>query len=359
MLPSLYPKSIPFTNGDIAESLGDYLRLRSGLPIEGEVHPAAEYMAERSVRLIDVAAALGNARHLEGAALYRTLTGADFVGALETAKSQAIGIEYRKQANEALQVARSIPSKSMAGIQIPAIDAGELQESSPSGFLAVNTMLEIDTGGAVVPTVRSVRYLVSRELLLNDDAGALTLIDMQLSGMAARVIPQRIAAILEANDNLADGDPLFGTANSTTATGLDISSLNEAAGKLRTMVTINGSNRANIKAKYLIVPAALEMSANLLAESIRNGAEPRITVVPNAWLDASDCYLLGSPDEAPCLIRTFPDATNGVPEINRDAAISYGPDGQPTGSYDGQAWTFRSIEDVGAMTRNIVKITAN
>jgi len=308
-------KRLPYSRADVAEAFGDWLALRANLPVS-DPHPLAGALLDRNARLLDVAAHLTGRADLQGNELHRSLVLSDFGDSLAVALARVVGTSYDKQSSEHRAICKDLATRGLKPSQTPVVDLGE-PSREPAGSGPVNLSLTtIESGATVRPYAWSSRVHFSRELLISDDAGLLALVAAQLSGHASRLEAAQIAAQIAANPTLGDGDQLIVSENSTSATGLDVTSVGEALSLMRTNTTPSGAV-ANVRGRFLLVPASKEAVATILTASMAVGNAPRLEVIVNSWLSGSDCYLVASPDESPVFIRSFPDSSDGRPEVER------------------------------------------
>lgn len=111
---------------------------------------------------------------------------------------------------------------------------------------------------------------LTRSALLNDDLGALQdFVNLASEGIEATISAQ-LAAIVEANPDLSDGNPALSIARGNvlpTGPALSETSLKDAKLYMRKQLDLNGE-RAGIVPKFLLVPPELEVSAQKLLASI-------------------------------------------------------------------------------------------
>lgn len=106
-------------------------------------------------------------------------------------------------------------------------------------------------------------FAVTRETLINDDLDALQRIPM-LYGRSARDLESDLVyAHFLSNPAMGDGVVLFHTDHGNVGTGT-ISIANVGAGRkaMRKQKGVDGKQRINVQAKFLLVPAALETEAD-------------------------------------------------------------------------------------------------
>lgn len=170
---------------------------------------------------------------------------------------------------------------------------------------------------------------VSRQLLINDDLDALTDIPAAFGMAAADLESDIVWAQITANPLMGDGIALFeaATHKNLTASGtvISVQSLGVARALMRQQRGIDGKQYLNVRAKYLVVPAALEtvsdqfMSAttpnqntqvNPFARTLTTIVEPRLDVASaTAW------YTFADPARLPVLTFGYLDGQEG-PQID-------------------------------------------
>lgn len=347
---------IPFSTRDVSAALPDFIALRAGVRIE-DPDPVAETMYRRLTTLSELAGNLwGLPPNAPLGELGRALVSSDFGTSLATGLNKIVSVGYQRQAGEWLPLLLDLPTKGMRPVQVPAIDLGELGPVPQNGGAVPLAMATIISGETVTPKVWSARFMVGRELLINDGLEIIANAVSMLTGQAARLTPRLIGAALVANGNLADGAALIGTANTTTETGLDIASLGEAMEKLRGLTTPAG-NTANATGKFLIVPPSKEATARVLVSSLTYGAQPpALTVLVNPWSGTAS-YLAADPEELPSFARVYPRGINPNPSVERGQAFSTGENGEAQ-YFDGQGFEFIQYIGIQPVGRGLVKIPA-
>jgi len=129
---------------------------------------------------------------------------------------------------------------------------------------------------------------LTRQAIINDDLDAFTKIPNALGRSAARLEADKVYAILTGNPAMADTKALFHDShnNLMPAAALSVTSLGEARAAMRKQTGMNGAI-LNIVPRYLIVPAALESTAEQLVASLvdptKQNATPQF-----AWVRALD-----------------------------------------------------------------------
>lgn len=157
------------------------------------------------------------------------------------------------------------------------------------------------SGGA--REVRLITYAraipIGRAAIINNKLAEIGRLFGSIGGSAARLESRKVAAAMEANPALDDGDVVFDAKYSNVLGDAENpavlipSNLGLAMSLLRTQPTASGQ-RADLRAKHLVVEPALELTAR---EMIRNaGLDVMVSVLAN--LPAGRWYLLA--DKAVC-----------------------------------------------------------
>lgn len=151
------------------------------------------------------------------------------------------------------------------------------------------------------------------DVIVNDDLDALSRIPQQMGVAAARTINARAWAIITANANLSDGQPLFSNVagnrqndNLAAAAAISAIALGDMRRLMRLMVGVNQPDGTksqailNLTPKFLVVPAALETIARNVIQSefdvvanIFQGVNQfgNLTIVTEPLLDANSAII--------------------------------------------------------------------
>ncbi|RLA46009.1 MAG: hypothetical protein DRQ97_08560 [Gammaproteobacteria bacterium] len=150
---------------------------------------------------------------------------------------------------------------------------------------------------------------ISRKVIVNDQTSLIVNAFGALGTSAGRLEAKLVYELLESNPTLGDGGPMFhgDYGNLLSGAGLSLSAVGESMTALRRMQT-NAGNEADIRARFLIVPAELEAEAlslvfnnNLLLEVV---ATSRISASGN-W------YVMSDPEAAPTVGLLHLEASDG------------------------------------------------
>jgi hypothetical protein len=152
-------------------------------------------------------------------------------------------------------------------------------------------------------------FSITRQAIINDDLTAFTDIPRKMGRAAARTVGDLVFSILTSNPTMSDGVALFHAShNNLAGSGAAITAASVGAGRTAMRTQKDGKATLNIRPSFLLVPAALEDTAQVLMTSetdpsktnsrvpnpVRNAAE----VIVDARLDAASTiawYLAADP----------------------------------------------------------------
>jgi hypothetical protein len=133
------------------------------------------------------------------------------------------------------------------------------------------------------------KFAITRQALINDDLGALQRIPRAFGSAASRRINDLVYAILTGNQVMAyDNTALFHSTHgnlAASAAALASATLGAARTAMRKQTGPNGAT-LNIAPRYLLVPAALEMTADVLLRSVASTDSEKNSGVVNPWQNA-------------------------------------------------------------------------
>jgi len=170
-------------------------------------------------------------------------------------------------------------------------------------------------------------FSISRQALINDDLNAFTRLPGAFGASASRKEADVVYGVLTDNANMSDGAALFHAThnNLESAAALGITSLGSARKAMRTQTGLKGLAILNIVPRYLIVPAALETTAEQLLSSLvdptKNNDTPNLqfirslTLVVDARLDADSTtawYLAADYGQVDTIERAYLEGNRGV-----------------------------------------------
>lgn len=207
-------------------------------------------------------------------------------------------------------------------------ESGEFQYGS---FVDTAESYKIETFGKIFP--------ISRQALINDDLGGLGDITQRLGLAAAEFERQKLVDLIVQNSGLgptmSDSVALFNSAHSNVGTGgvPSETTLSEARLLMRNQ-TGPGGGGISVVPRYLIVPSALETSAEKLITSVQ--ATQTANVNPFAFLDLiveprlADIhrwYLAADPALLPCIEFAY---LAGAPGPQTESRAGFEVDGVQT-----------------------------
>jgi len=149
-------------------------------------------------------------------------------------------------------------------------EAPQLERVNQSGEFKRGTIGEaqetyrIETFGKVIG--------ITRQVLINDDLDAFTRVPALFGTSAATLESDVVWGIFTANPAMADGNALFHPSHKNlagTGAALDVAGLAKARTAMAQQRGLDGKTLLNVRPTYLVVPSALELSAEqLLAQNI-------------------------------------------------------------------------------------------
>ena len=167
---------------------------------------------------------------------------------------------------------------------------------------------------------------LSFEAQRNDDLSAFTRVIPQMGQQAALTATGELVALLNAGSgagpNMSDGNPVFHSSRGNISTGapsaLALTSLSTARTAMRTVKGLDGVTSLNLAPRYLLVPPALETTAQQLTAEITpaqtsnvnpfTGLEPRVEA---RLASATGWYLFADPAAANVLQHSYLDDEDG------------------------------------------------
>jgi hypothetical protein len=168
---------------------------------------------------------------------------------------------------------------------------------------------------------------ISRQVLVNDDLNAFTRIP-QLFGVAAANLESDVVwGIINSNPNMGDGVTLFHANHKNLAAAgavISVASLGVARKTMAVQTGIDGLTTLNVRPAFILVPAALEVTAeqllavnmipakstDVVPQSLRT-----LTVIAEPRLDATSStawFLSANPGQIDTIEYAYLDGQNGV-----------------------------------------------
>jgi hypothetical protein len=310
-MPEIVLNPPPYHRNDMLEAAPDFLALTMGLRVP-DPHPIALRMAggdpqEPRFRPVDLAGGLaGLPTGTSGALVTRSLTDGDFAYATASAYSRSCvqGFENITRA-EVDPFVIDIARPNFKRLQVPKIEF-DLPMTSETGDFDQWTALAPDGGVSVAATFVGYKFLISRELWINQEQREAARRIGQMGAGIGRWQASRLAMVLEDGTTpLSDGNALI-VSDNTVSGGMTAAGLGAALAKLRS-ATDGLGNPLNLRGELVLCHPDDEVTLlSLVAAMTPQGQPARLTVVPNAWLTTSgECYVFASPLISPVVARTF------------------------------------------------------
>jgi len=249
----------------------------------------------------------GDHRALTGrtAIIERGITTGDVPALLEGAGNRVLRKSFESYSAGLQTVAGRAPSRDFRDVKLIQVDGDiELKEVlEGASFTYGNIQASAET--YPISTFGRI-FSLTHNLLLDDDLGAFSNLAERLGQMAAEFVSGKLAALLEANGNLADGTALFasGHSNLGSAGALAEGTLGELMKLMRAQRGLGGE-RISVVPHALVVPGALELTARKLVTLLGNPA-PLAVVVEPRFTSATAYYLVADPVAGLGLSLTFP-----------------------------------------------------
>jgi hypothetical protein len=202
-------------------------------------------------------------------------TTSDFAHLMSSLANKRLRSAYEENPGTYQMWARRAPNaadfKNINVVQLSA--APDLVRTNEHGEFTYGTMVDAGMSYNVVTSGRILA--MTRPSIVNDDLRAFDRLTTAFGASARRLENRVVYALLTANANLADGQPLFSAAtgnrkqsNVQTGAGsaLQLTSMQAARAAMRLMKGLQGEE-LNVEPRYLIVPVALEQTAYQLTSA--------------------------------------------------------------------------------------------
>jgi hypothetical protein len=286
-----------FNSKEIQAAAVDAVALATGQQVKAP-HPLAAEIGLRDIAFAcgDLARKCSPGTHDLAIVGYGMGT-ADFSALLAKGASAATINSYAAQAEHSkfcsrLEVIDFQPS------ELPALDADLGLEPLLEGAKITQGLAFLSAGSTAVQLITYAKAIgVSRELIINNRTFALGHIFAGLGASAARTEARLVAACLEANQTLDDGNVVFDAAyGNVLPQALSTLNLGAAMALLRNQLTSAGQ-RADYRARHLVVASDLEFVAHTLV--VDSGID--LTVSTLADLPDGRWYLTADPAICPTI----------------------------------------------------------
>ncbi len=301
----------------------DVLMARGGLRLS-ETHPAARDLQRTSIsgmaeRVLSMRGT--NTRDMGPAQIVASALGtSDFIELLSNVANKSLVSAY---ADAPAQYALFSSERDVADFkantlanlsEAPALEqVPELAEYQHGAFSDAATTFSITTFGKIIK--------ISRQSLVNDDLGAFTRLPASLGAAARRLEADHVFSRLTENPVLGDGLTLFSSAHGNVAASalpMTLAGLGAARSAMRKQRGLAGISWLDPQPKYLIVPVALETTAEQLLASLvdpsKNNDTPNLafvrglTLIADPRLDVSSetvWYLSAHPNQIEGIMRAY------------------------------------------------------
>lgn len=305
---------------EIAEVCSDYLAIQGGAKLLTP-HPYASDQVKfengSPSRISDIATALNHARfgssfnrHFSAGAYPSTMIAAALSsGDLQKVISDAVRLivmpSYNGLTEDILQWTKPVFVKDFREGVFSSVDVNDLASITEGGEVkhgmisANGQTFKLDTFGR--------NLLVTRHMLINNEFDVIAAGVQAFAVAAARKDAELQYNVLNDNNPLADGIPLFHASHNNlmpNPVSPFTASLGEAMAMLRQQPTVSGSY-SNAKAAYMIVPAKLEADAYQAANQMLANNNGIIKVIASAYLSDNAWYVLADPKQYPTVGRVL------------------------------------------------------
>ena len=139
-----------------------------------------------------------------------------------------------------------------------------------------------ERGAQVVLATYGELFSITRQAIINDDLDAFTRVPRLMGRAAIRTIGDLVYAVLTANQNMADGVPLFHATHGNLLTASPITTASVDAMQTAMALQKQGASVLNIGLKYLLVPRALRGVASVVRSSEYDVGATKANTVPNS-----------------------------------------------------------------------------
>lgn len=166
-----------------------------------------------------------------------------------------------------------------------------------------------DEEATYVPATRGGTEDITRELILNDDVGAIQRIPTRLARAAAQTLHEFVFDMIRpgVNPTIYDGVALYHASHANTGTAaLDATSLAAARLRMKKQTMKDNNKRLGLRAGYVVIPSDLEATADALltpAAGQYNNVptflqkQNMAPIVVDYWTDANDWVLVARPED--------------------------------------------------------------
>lgn len=339
------------SHASAAASFREFFLCRAGYASPGDW--LAETLAENTI----CGAAAKLLPELRGASpieLSRAIVSSD-LGLGLTSALQHIASVTSGQSIAHRAVLRALPVRDFRPNSVPVLATSDLEVRPEAAEWASAPV----TGAAALEAVEvqdhKLRFLLSRESLINDSVGALAALAASIGAAAARAELAALASVLENTSTLSDGVAFFDSSAGNVLTGSaapSITSLNAAAPLLRRQPLPGTGSPSCAEPAFIIVPPELEFHARVVAtetgSELATDLGLQVIVLPGLT-SATTWYLASRPEFTPALALLYlADAPPPAGQQPQTVSIDQAPR-KPT--EDGLALWARSTFRIARLSR--------
>lgn len=227
----------------------------------------------------------------------------DFDAILENTMRKILRKEYTEFPTTWSRWAQRATTPDFKPVSRPQLSlAPDLVARNEGGEIKYATITDSKETYALVEYVSGIK--LTRQALINDDLSAFTRIPRN-QGQAAKRLEDRLAyGVLNANGKLSDGVDLFHSSHKNLVSGTGkvgapstVAVLDATNRLLRKQTGLGGVGKLNLSAKYLLVPASLEVIAQQFISSavdpskqnqVPNPFAGKMEVIATPFLDADE-----------------------------------------------------------------------
>lgn len=287
-------------HADVLHACADALAIRAGLTVRNP-HPLAGDFLDRPLTAAAVAIATKNGTRTQSdhpaARAVAGFCSDDFQALLVKAYAPVLATRFAAAAQHRAFAARmevrdfrpaQLPGQIDMGARLP--ETGEFVELPP---FSVSTK----DGGFATIRDHAAQLIVSREMIINDQAELVAAMVESAASTAARTEAALVYSALENTETLNDGELVFHADHgNVVAEALSAGSLGKGFAALREQHTVGGAP-ADLPAAHLVVAADLEFAARKLIHE--SGID--LTVTGTAYLPTGRWYLLAHAELQPTI----------------------------------------------------------
>lgn len=272
----------------------DGLALRAGVYLEKPAPGSREY---RGVGLVDIAreclvafgirvAGMSKSRIVKEALSGRAMQSSDFPLLLANTAEKVLRMSYQQAPSTFEQWTKKGTASDFKTMTRPVLSAAPaLDEIPENGPYKYGEFAEASESFAI--TKHGKLFAVTREAIVNDDLGALTSVPRAFAMAAKRKVNAMVYSVLTANAAMSDGVALFHAGhNNFVDNGAGAApgetTLTAARLAMRRQTGLQGE-LLNIRPGFLITPAALETTGDVLLNSLGSLTDAKNEAVKNPF----------------------------------------------------------------------------